>query len=357
MSRLFVTLTMLLLMALWAEAQTLENMNAIQTADSAFFTTSEARRIGDQLLAFQRETGGWPKNVNMVKPLTAEELAKVLTEKGRQDDSTIDNKATITQIAFLARLYHATKDERYKEAFRKGMEFLLSGQYENGGWPQFWPKNRQYQVHITYNDNAMVNVMKILRDARHLMVPYTAELIDDSLQQRCRQAFDKGIECILNTQIMVDGQPTVWCQQHDHVTLQPAKARAYELPSFATHESAALTFLLMQIPKPDERVKRAVEGAMRWFDAHKLTGVRIEKYKSAVDGKTDIRLVPDSTASPLWARYYDLEEGKPFFCDRDGQPKRDIQDIGYERRNGYGWYNDSPADLYKRYETWKKKHR
>ncbi|MCR5578892.1 MAG: pectate lyase [Prevotella sp.] len=355
MRRIFKTL-ILLLAALQAEAQTLENKNAIQTTDSAFFVTSEARRIGDQLLVFQRETGGWPKNVNMVKPMTEEERTQVLTEKDRQDDSTIDNKATITQIAFLARLYHATKDERYKESFRKGMEYLLSGQYDNGGWPQFWPKNRQYQIHITYNDNAMANVMKILRDARQRKEPYTAKLVDDSLQQRCQQAFDKGIECILNTQIMVDGQPTVWCQQHDHVTLQPAKARAYELPSYASLESANLTFLLMQISKPSERVKRAVEGAMRWFEQHKLTGIRVEEYQPSDGGPKDIRIVADSTASPLWARYYDLEEGKPFFCDRDGVPKRDIQDIGYERRNGYGWYNDSPADLYKRYETWKKKY-
>ena len=354
MKKLF-HIVLMMLAAIYLQAQTHENKNAIQTTDSAFFTTSEACRIGDQLLVFQRETGGWPKNVNMVKPLTDEERTQVLAEKRRQDDSTIDNKATITQIAFLARLYHATKDERYKESFLKGMEFLLSGQYENGGWPQFWPKNRDYQVHITYNDNAMVNVMKILRDARQRKAPYTAELIDDSLQQRCQQAFDKGIECILNTQIVVDGEPTVWCQQHDHVTLQPAKARAYELPSYASLESANLTFLLMQISKPSERVKRAVEGAMRWFEAHKLTGIRVEKYK--VGGKTDIRVVVDSTASPLWARYYDLGEGKPFFCDRDGQPKRDIQDIGYERRNGYGWYNDSPVDLYKRYETWKKKNK
>ena len=375
--RIFQTL-MLLLAALLAEAQTLENKNAIQTTDSAFFTTSEAHRIGDQLLVFQRETGGWPKNVNMVKPLTEEERTQVLAEKGRQDDSTIDNKATITQIAFLARLYLATKDERYKESFLKGMEFLLGGQYDNGGWPQFWPKNRDYQVHITYNDNAMVNVMKILNDARQRKAPYTAELIDNRLQQRCQQAFDKGVECILNTQIVVDGEPTVWCQQYDRVTLQPAKARSYELPSFVSAESASLMLLLMQISNPNERVKRAVEGAMRWFEAHKLTGIRVEKYEvnrrssenqpsslgvgrvtkeeGETEGKTDIRVVADPTAPPLWARFYDLEEGRPFFCDRDGQPKRDIQDIGYERRNGYSWYSNSPADLFKRYETWKKKY-
>ena len=83
---------------------------------------------------------------------------------------------------------------------------------------------------------------------------------------------------------------------------------------------------------------------------------RVTKEEGETEGKTDIRVVADPTAPPLWARFYDLEEGRPFFCDRDGQPKRDIQDIGYERRNGYSWYSNSPAALYKRYETWKKKY-
>ena len=29
----------------------------------------------------------------------------------------------------------------------------------------------------------------------------------------------------------------------------------------------------------------------------------------------------DSTALAQWARFYDLETGKPFFCDRDGIKK------------------------------------
>ncbi len=351
---------MMPLAVLGMQAQQRYNMHILQTEDSAFFATEEARQIGNQLLLYQRTTGGWPKNIDMVKPLTDKEKEAVLAQKNRQDDSTIDNKATITQIPFLAQLYHQTKDDRYKAAFLSGMDFLLSGQYDNGGWPQFWPKNRDYQIHITYNDNAIVNVMKILRDARKNIAPYGADLVDDNLRQRCEQAFNKGIECFLRTQIIIDGEPTVWCQQHDRETLLPTKARAYELPSFATLESAAITFMLMQVSKPDERIARAIKGAMAWFEAHKLTGIRLEKYKpTAANGgeahSSDIRIVEDAAASPLWARFYDLEEGKPFFCDRDGVPKRDLQEIGYERRNGYGWFNDSPAKLYKRYETWKQK--
>ena len=53
------------------QAQTLSNNQVLQQKDSAFFQTQEARRVGDQLLLYQRDTGGWPKNLNMVTPLTA----------------------------------------------------------------------------------------------------------------------------------------------------------------------------------------------------------------------------------------------------------------------------------------------
>ncbi len=302
----------------------------LRTRDSVFFKTDEARRIGDQLLLFQRVTGGWPKNIDMAKPLTAEEAEAVQASKSRQDDSTIDNHATTMQMAFLARLFQQTGDERYKAAFCHGVKYLLSGQYANGGWPQFWPENRGYQVHITYNDDAMINVMRLLRDVVQHVVPYDTALVDEPLRQRCEQAFNKGIDCILRTQIVVDGEPTVWCQQHDHETLQPAKARSYELPSFVSHESATIVGFLMQLPAPDKRIVHAVNGAMKWFAAHQLEG-----------------------DSPLWARFYDLQEGLPFFCDRDGQPKRRLEDISEERRNGYSWYSKSPAALFEQYEKWK----
>ena len=112
----------------------------------------------------------------------------------------------------------------------------------------------------------MVNTMTLLRDMVEQKEPYQGDLTDDALRQRMRAAFDKGIECILATQIVTDGELTVWCQQHDRETLKPAKARAYELPSYCSQESAALTQLLMELPHPNARVKRAVNAAMHWFE-------------------------------------------------------------------------------------------
>ncbi len=319
-----------------------------------FFASPEARRIGDQLLLWQRNTGGWPKNVDMCSPMSDADKQKVLADKNRTNDSTTDNKATTTQMTFLARLWQQTCDDKYRDAFCRGVEYLLSGQYDNGGWPQFWPTMRDYQVHITFNDDAMVNTMNLLRNIAEDQEPYQG-LADSALSARMMTAYYKGVECILKTQMVINDTLTVWCQQHDRNTYAPAKARAYELPSYCSQESAAIVELLISLPNPDERIIHAVDAAMAWFEKAKITGYRLERIGKRGTPGFDTRLVADSTAGPLWARYYDLEHCQPYVCDRDGVPRKHLWEIGPERRNGYSWYNDRPAKLYKKYLKWKKK--
>lgn len=353
-----LTLLLILLSAMtaWADNQQKHGYkNLLRETDPTFFKTAEAKRIGEQVLLYQRVTGGWPKNINMVTPLNDEEKQQVLAEKTREDDSTTDNDATNMQMTFLARLYQATKDKKYKEAFCKGVEYLLSGQYANGGWPQFWPKMRDYQIHITFNDDAMTNTMGMLRDIALQKAPYEGKLTTKDLRVKAQKAFDKGVECILKCQIVVNGEPTVWCQQHDRETYQPAPARAYELPSFCSQESAAIVSLLMDLPNPSEGVKNAINGAMKWFEKYKLTSLKVVRtgFKGSPDNNT--QLIKDATAGPLWGRFYDLENCEPYVCDRDGVPRRHLNQIGVERRTGYSWYNNRPANLYPKYEEWVKK--
>lgn len=347
--------TIVCVMALWVMsmpmfAQSRKNAE-IRRQDAEFFKTEEARRIGDQILMYQRCTGGWPKNVDMARPLSDEEIAQVKADKARRDDSTTDNNATNIQIEYLARLYKQTGDKRYSNACANGIEYLLNGQYENGGWPQFWPEMRGYQTHITYNDNAMVNTLRVLQMIINNEEPYDGNLIGKKLHKRIMKAFNKGIDCILATQIAADGELTVWCQQHDRETLKPAPARAYELPSYCSQESVNIVKLLMSLPNPDDRIRRSVEGAMRWFEKYKIVGKRVTG--DWVNGqRINTRLIDDPN-SIIWARYYDLENCEPYVCDRDGVPRKNLEDIGQERRNGYSWYGDYAIDLFPLYEEWK----
>ena len=340
-----------LLSAFGAEA----GQNRFETADQEFLRSPEAARIGRNVVAYQRVTGGWPKNVDMSATLTPDELAGVMADKSRRDDSTTDNDATTAQLRYLAALYQATADTMWLQPIHNAVEYLLAGQYPNGGWPQFWPVNRGYQKHITYNDGAMLTTMEIIRDLRDGNPPFQ-NLVTRQMRARLDSAFRRGVDCILATQIVAGGKPAVWCQQHDAVTLQPAKARAYELPSFCSTESMGLLWLLMELPDPDERVVRAVKGAMEWFDSHRITGYRLERVGERGKPGFDTRLVEEPDAPALWARFYDLESGEPFVCDRDGVPRKSLADLSEERRNGYSWYTTWPSALFPRYERWKSSH-
>ena len=328
-----------------------------KNAKDAFFTTAEAARIGDNLLFYQHATGGWPKNMQLQDPLTDSSRKKISELKDGKRYATIDNKATTTEIVYLSRLYNATKDAKYRDAALRGFGYLFEAQYDNGGWPQFYPLPKGYYTHITYNDDAMVNVLKLMRDAAKGKAPFT--YLPDSVRAKAKAALDKGVSCILKTQVVQDGRKTVWCAQHDENTLQPANARAYELASLSGQESDDIVLFLMSLSKPSMEIRQCVEDAVAWFKKSKITGMRLERYTNA-EGKKDTRLVPcaqdDAPCEPLWARFYTLEDNRPFFCDRDGVKRYSLSEIGYERRNGYSWYNSDGVDVLKRYETWRQKY-
>lgn len=361
MRKLFVALFALLSISLSLPAQEHKQekidgknltIKVLEETDSVFFTTEEARRVGDQVLLFQRVTGGWSKNIDMVSPLSDDTRQKVLANKNRTDDSTMDNDATTMQMKYLARLFHATKNDKYRKGFNDGLEFLLASQYENGGWPQFWPNPQGYQVHITYNDGLMTNILNLILAVVRKEAPFTTELVDEPMRERLEKALDKGVECILNTQIKHKRKLTIWCQQHDKDTYAPAPARAFELASYCPSESTGLVMFLMKLSNPGDRVKKAIHSAMAWFDKYKLTGLRMVRTSKKDRYNINAYLVNDTAATPIWARYYDLEHCEPFVCDRDGIARRSLQEIGVERRTGYKWYNDLPAGLLERYNRW-----
>lgn len=327
---------------------------ATQMPDS-WYGSDEAKIVADSVLKYQTDIGGWAKNSGFHRgDVNQEEWARIVKYGV---GATFDNDATLTEMMFLTKIYAKTKDERYRDAFMKAYNYILHAQYANGGWPQYYPHRKgktAYSAHITYNDDVMVNVMRFLEDITKENPIYDSLKINHAMRQRAKAAFDKGIECILHTQIIVDGKPTVWCAQHDKVTLAPAGARSYELPSFSGSESAGIILLLMDIENPSDAVINAVNGAIKWFENHKIEGIKI-KTIIRDDGKKDRVIVQDSTAPALWARFYDLETGEPFFCDRDGIKKSTLAEIGINRRGGYRWYTRKPEKVIKRYSEWVEK--
>ncbi|MCX6328552.1 MAG: pectate lyase [Bacteroidia bacterium] len=318
----------------------------------AWYGSEESIKVAENVLLYQRDAGGWPKNIAMHKPLSEPEKAKINDDKGL-NDAIFDNSATTTEMKFLAKMYDKTKNQDYKDSFNRGLKFILDAQYENGGWPMFWPLRKGYYTHITFNDNAIVNILLLLRDIKDNK-PLFASVTDIENFNRVGEAYNKGIGIILKTQIIVEGKLTVWCAQHDENTLLPAKARTYELPSFSGGESVGIIKFLMEIPDPSPEIIKSVTGAVEWLDAHRIKNTRWDMFINS-DGKRDRRIVQDPKAGDLWARFYDLETEEPYVCDRDGVKKKTLEEIGYERRNGYSWYTDAPQEVFDKYPAWKDK--
>ncbi|MEO6725206.1 MAG: pectate lyase [Blastocatellia bacterium] len=315
---------------------------------------AEALRIARNVLLYQRDSGGWPKNIEMAAMLDEKAKAELLKQKS-ETDSTIDNDATCAQMIYLARVFNATQQTRFKDVFIRGLDYLLRAQYPNGGWPQYYPKLTGYYTHITFNDDAMINVMTLLREIARRQPAYG--FVDEARRAKAEKAVEKGIECILKSQIKVNGKLTAWCAQHDETSFAPAPARTYEKISLSGSESVGIVRFLMDISRPNAHVVEAIQSAVAWFNQAKLTGIKVAKKPDAAQPKGyDLIVVEDAKAEPLWARFYEIGTNRPIFCGRDGQIKTTLAEIEYERRTGYNWYTGAPAKLLSQdYPAWLKR--
>ena len=305
-----------------------------------WFRTEEGRRIAGNVLTWQTPHGSWPKN---------RDTASLPFEGKSNDlDGTFDNGATTGELRFMARAFRATNEPRYKQAFLKGLDHILEAQYPTGGWPQFYPPSRGYHRHITFNDNSMVRILEFLRDVAESS---DYGFLETDRRAAARAAFDRGIKCILDCQIVVNGKRTVWCAQHDEVDLRPRPARSYELESLSGAESAASLKLLMSLDNPSPEIQRAIRAGAAWYESAKITGIRIKRVQG------DRVVVEDPKAAPTWARFYEIKTNRPLFCGRDGVKKYRFSEIEAERRNGYSWYGNWGKDVAEAYDEWKEQRR
>jgi len=333
-----------------AQADALNWRNILRQKKS-WYSTVEAQQIANQVLMYQHGNGGWAKNIDMTKPISKSEIAK----KKEHQETSIDNGATIKQLWFLKKIIDQKDEEKYRQSFRKGIAYLLEAQYENGGWPQFYPLKKGYYTHITFNDNAMIGVLNLLDDV-HKSKSYS--FISENMQSQISEAISKGIAITLDMQVKLNGKLTVWCAQHDKTTLEPAKARAYELPSLSGSESVGILRFLMSRPNPSDRMITAIEAGVQWFKDHKIENKKVKWIDVETDkgSRRDRVVVTEPGAKPLWARFYSLETQEPIFVGRDGVVKTSLSEIEWERRTGYSYISGYARDLLKKnYPEWKSK--
>ena len=248
---------------------------------------------------------------------------------------TIDNDATIQEMRLLAEQYKTTKNATYKakfkETFQKALAFLLDSQRSKGGFPQMHPKRGNYSDQITFNDDAMIRAMLLLQDILEANPPFDSDIVQSNHIASIQNSLNKAVDFILKSQIVNQGELTVWCAQHDTNSYAPVEARSYELPSKSGLESAGIVWFLMNWKDQNAAVQKAVKGAIQWYKKNRVPDL---KYSSG-------NFVSSSGAS-MWYRFYEVDKDQYFFCDREGVSSKttDITKLSEDRRYGYQWAGD-----------------
>lgn len=333
--------------------------------EPSWYSSTEARHIADVIVSFQTPSGGWGKNMNMSGAPRTRGQSFVPDNSNRfpspgdldapRDPSwhyvgTIDNDATTTEMHFLARVQASLPQaagKTYRDSFVRGVQYLLSAQYPNGGWPQVWPLEGGYHDAITFNDDAVYNATDLLKQVSEGK-PDVA-FVPAEIREKAHIAVAKAVECILAAQIELGGKKTAWAQQIDMLTLKPVAARNYEPAALSSEESAHLLIYLMSIPNPSPQEVSAISAGIAWLRGHAIYNKAIVGGRNTPEGR---HLVDQQGAGPLWARFYSLDTQRPLFGDRDKTIHDDMNEISKERRNGYAWFNTEPAVAIKLYDMW-----
>ncbi|WP_231758282.1 pectate lyase [Microbulbifer elongatus] len=309
--------------------------------DRDYIASDEGRALADSLLSYQTPSGGWSKRTDMRIPREPGQYYG--TEK--KYIPTFDNNATSVQFWVMVNACNTTGEARYCDSASRALRYILLAQYPNGGWPQTFPLRGGYHDDITFNDDAIANLLEIIGvvaqgGARFAFLP-------EHLKAWARDSLRRALDMLVATQVKVNGEPTIWGAQHHPLTLEPTSARAFEPVALATSESADLMLFLMTIENPSPPVRDAIDSAAGWFEKHRIDGLRYRR------GEVLPALMPDENADPLWGRFYDIDSSRPVFGDRDGSIQFEIKKISAERREGYAWYSERPYKALKEYRKWK----
>jgi PelA/Pel-15E family pectate lyase len=295
-----------------------------------WWTSDEAIRIGDNLLSWQMDNGGWERVYGVAAIPFSPEKGHVY--RGTPFGDGVERgdflKGRTTEpLRFLARLYQETGETRFCKAFYRGLDFILEAQYPSGGWPRHYPIVGRDPTAAPFNNaatfyyDAMVITLEFIKDI--LAEEYPFGFVDKSYMPRLQMAFDKGIEFILKAQIEVDGRLTAWAQRYNPITYEPVAGRAFEPVAINPWVSVGIVELLLSLPDPSPEVKYAVLSAVEWLEK-----VRLE------DGR--------------WAMFYQLGTNRPIFAGRDAVIRCDLSEIELERQLGYAWYGTWPEALLER---------
>ncbi|WP_031236064.1 pectate lyase [Asticcacaulis sp. AC402] len=249
------------------------------TGDDYYYQV--ATQVADGLMAAQHPAGGWHYFHDFGGAQSRKKWYDTIgknawrLEEFQYDwgNATFDDAGTSESMQFLLRLYVEKKDERFRPALDKALNFVLESQYPIGGWPQRYPANPvslhghdDYTGDITFNDDVAGENIRFL-------IMYHQTLGDP----RIPDAITRAMSVYLVTQ---QGEPQPgWGLQHS-LDLKPAGARTYEPQALATHTTYANIRQLMDFYRltGESKYLARIPQALDWLDSVRLPDA---------DGKTN----------------------------------------------------------------------
>jgi len=275
------------------------------TGDESIRRAAEA--AGDALVWGQLECGGWDYKIDFSPQAEKQWYYRHLKGTEGLDTSKLRNRGTFdddtsqSATSFLIALSQATGEARFREAADYALAYLLRAQYDNGGWPQWYPLGSGYSVYCTFNDAAMNDILAVLVQAWRAFAE--REYLD---------AARRGGDFILRSQ--GPAPQAGWAQQYN-LDLQPAWARKFEPPSWCSAVTARniRTLVDLYLETGEARYLEPIPAATEWLKASRLA-----------DGE--------------WARFYELGSNRPLYFTRDYRLTYDGDDCPthYSFRGGYG---------------------
>ncbi len=270
------------------------------------FHLEAARETGGALLRGQLRSGGWQDRIEFDPAARARVAYRVDADakKNPKNWSSLDDDKTQSALRFMMRLDRALdfKDAAVHEAVLFGLEALLKAQSANGGfpqvfqgpaseqpvkkasypesWPRSMPRNHDYWVFYTLNDNLIPDVLDVL---------FLAERTYG--ERKFREAAERAGSFLILAQ-MPDPQPG-WAQQYDF-EMHPIWARKFEPPAVTGGESQGAMETLLRLAR--------VTGDRKYLEPLPRA---LDYYRRS--------LLPDGRL----ARFYELRTNRPLYFTRE----------------------------------------
>jgi pectinesterase len=306
-------------------------------APPGWLATDSARRIADAVVSWQTPSGGWAKRVDLTRgPRRPAQLYSA--ERYAEGMASFDRRATISHLRFLANVHAARPDTAYRDAFVRGMDYIFAAQYPNGCWPQVFPIQGGGADAVHFDNLILSNILFLLHDvARGEVAPF----VDEKERRRAGESLARGVRCLVDTQVVVDGRRTGWSARHDPLTLRPIPAPGGDPVALRPWESAVLLDFLMRQEADDPDVAAAVRGGVAWLRETMLWGWALPpgQKPAATPG-----------AGPVWVRLVETGSNRGLYVWNRilRSDWRDWADSTW----GYTWFTEQPRAALDAYEPW-----